>query len=540
MKVKTWLADEIKFTSSVEYADPFEDVDVDVTFTCGRKSLTVPAFWDGGKTWIVRFALPKAGEWQYEAKCSDGKNKGLSKKGEIECVKYDGELEIYKRGFVKTEPDKRYFVYDDGTPFFYLGDTHWNFACEEFDEPGDHAGEIKCDSHFKYLVDRRIEQGFNVYQSEPIGAKYDISAGFNEDAIEGFRDLDRRFKYIADKGLVHANAQLVFPRLLVKFEKYEKAYFKKLARYWAARYCAYPVMWTLGQEVDNDFYYTRGDQRKFQKEDNPFKDIAEGLYENDPYKHPLTAHMEYTCILPGPAGDGTCPSTSAFREVKGHSWYGYQWSKSLASPIDYNFAKDGWLNGQGKTCILYESRYDGLWTKHFGARSQGWLAYLNGLYGYGYGAIDIWYYKSTYDINKETNDGIDKVTPEDKQTPWSISVEYESAIQMGYMRSFFEKLEWWKLIPRFDSPAFFTPEKENYHAIATDERNTIVIYFFNHGAFETGMLRNLELCKYTYQWFNPRTGKYLEKREFYPDIHRMYKVEQKPDKFDWVLLIEKA
>ncbi len=541
MKVKTWLANEIKLTSSKTYENPFEDVDVDVTFKSGRTKLTLPAFWDGGNTWIVRFALPKVGEWQYSSVCTDEKNKGLTVSGTVECVKYDGDLDIYKHGFVKTAPDKRYFIYDDGTPFFYLGDTHWNFSEEEFDEPGDHAGDLKCDSHFKYIVDRRREQGFNVYQSEPIGAKYKIGNGLHEDAIEGFRDLDRRFKYIADKGFVHANAQLMFPRQFVYIERYkDKDYIKRLARYWAARYAAYPVMWTLGQEVDNDFYYTRGDQRVFQKEDNPFKIIAAGLHENDPYSHPLTGHMEFTSILPGPAGDGTCPSTSAFREVEGHDWYGYQWSRGLTSPIDYGFAKDGWLNGQGKVCILYESRYDGLWTKHFGARSEGWLAFLNGLYGYGYGAIDIWLYKSTYDIHRESNDGVDVITPEDKQTPWSVSVEYETAIQMGYMRSFFEKLEWWKLIPRFDSPAFFTSEKENYHAIATDERNTIVMYFCNYNAFETGMLRNLELCTYTYQWFNPRTGEYSAKREFFPDVHRMYKIEQKPDKFDWVLLVQKA
>ena len=33
-----------------------------------------------------------------------------------------------------------------------------------------------------------------------------------------------------------------------------KAYLEKLSRYWVARYSAYPVIWTLGQEVDNDPY----------------------------------------------------------------------------------------------------------------------------------------------------------------------------------------------------------------------------------------------------------------------------------------------
>lgn len=541
MQTTTWIAAELAFDSTKHYENPFEDVLLDVVFTNGTKTLKIPAFWDGGNTFRVRFALPEAGAWQYETVCSDGENAGLQASGEITCVPYEGELEIYRRGFVKTVPGLRYFVYDDGTPFFYLGDTHWNFAAEEFDEPGEHAGTLVCDSHFRYIVDRRRAQGFTVYQSEPIGAKYDLSEGIKESDIEGFRDLDRRFAYIASQGLVHANAELVFPHTLVRFKRYDDdAYLRALGRYWAARYSAYPVLWTLGQEVDNDFYYTRGDQRRFTKENNPFKIIAEGLHANDAYSHPLTAHMEFTAVAGGPGCDGTCPSTSAFREVGGHDWYGYQWSRSLNSPVDCEFARDGWCNGQGKVLILYESRYDCLWTKHTGARTEGWLAYLNGLYGYGYGAIDIWLYKSTYDINNPSSDGLDTITPEDKQIPWSESVEFETAAQMGYMKSFFERLEWQKLIPRFHSPAYFVSEKENYHAIATDERKTIVLYFCNFGKYETGTLYNLDRSDYTAQWFNPRTGEYLDAHTFTPDTHRMYKVEAKPDKNDWVLLIKKC
>lgn len=541
MTVQTWIANEIEFTSSKIYANPFEDVDILVTFSCAEQSLEIPAFWDGKNTWKVRFALPKEGVWEYSATCTDAQNTGLCGKGKITCVKYDGDLDIYKRGFIKTERGARYFMYNDGTPFFYLGDTHWNFAAEEFDEAGEHAGNTVCSSHFKYIVDKRAQQGFTVYQSEPIGAKYNIGDGIDEDDIEGFKDLDRRFKYIADKGFVHANAQIAFPQELIRFARYDdKQYLRRLGKYWAARYSAFPCLWTLGQEVDNDFYYVHGHQKQFTKETNPYKIIAEGLHENDAYKHPMTGHMEYFNVSARAGEDGTCPASSAFRETKGHTWYGYQWNRDLAKPVDYSFGLDGLISGQGKVCILYESKYDHLWTKHFGARSQGWLAFLNGLYGYGYGAIDIWLYKSTYDIDTESNDGIDTITPEDKNKYWSESIEFESAYQMQYMRRFFEKLQWWKLLPRFDSPAYFTADKEKYYSIASDERKTIVLYFCNHQAYDTGCLHGLDNCEYTYQWFNPRSGEYSEKHSFFPDAHRMYHVEQKPDPYDWVLLVQKA
>jgi hypothetical protein len=46
----------------------------------------------------------------------------------------------------------------------------WCAAEMEFDEAGEHAGDLQTNSHFKYIVDKRAEHGFTVYKSEPIGA----------------------------------------------------------------------------------------------------------------------------------------------------------------------------------------------------------------------------------------------------------------------------------------------------------------------------------------------------------------------------------
>lgn len=542
MTVEKWIASEIIFESVKKYNNPFEDVDVDVVFTLGKEKMTVPCFWDGGKVWKARFALPKEGLWKYTVKSTDKDNSGFIDEGVVECVKYSGNLEIYKHGFIKTQPNVRYFTYADGTPFFYLGDTHWSMAKEEFDSPGDRAGDIKCDSHFKYIVDLRVEQGFTVYQSEPNGVKYTLIETLTEEDVEGFKELDKYFKYIAEKGLVHANAQLLFPWDFFHMKRWNNEdYLMRLARYWVARYSCYPCLWTLAQEVDNDFYFSRGDHKRFTKEDNPFKILAKGMYKYDPHKHPLTAHMESYATSPEMTGDreGTCPSTSAFREVEGHTWWAYQWSRNLNAPINYAFGEDNWLNGQGKVAVLYESRYEYLYVKNYGARSQGWLAFLNGLYGYGYGAQDIWLYKCNFAMKNDTADGIDVVTVEDKKIHWSETIKFKTPEQLNYMRQFFEKLEWWKLVPRFNSPAYFVSDNENYHAFASDERKTIVIYFCNIG-YETGRIMNLDKGKYTYQWFNPRTNEYSEKKTFYPDEHRIYHVEQKPEKEDMVLLVEKV
>src|SRR4051794_6341206 len=53
---------EWSYTSSKQYPDPFNDVDLDVVVTLpSGKEEKVPAFWAGGTTWRVRYAAPETG-----------------------------------------------------------------------------------------------------------------------------------------------------------------------------------------------------------------------------------------------------------------------------------------------------------------------------------------------------------------------------------------------------------------------------------------------------------------------------------------------
>ena len=164
-----WIAADIALRASDTIRD-ITEASVTARLVCREsgRTLDMPGFWDGGRSWKIRFAPPECGTWDYTV-TAEGKELGLhGQAGSLLCLPYTGDLEIYRRGFVRTEPGKRYFVYDDGTPFFYLGDTHWNMAAEEFDSAGDRAGSLQTDSHFRYIVDKRAAQGFTVYQSEPI------------------------------------------------------------------------------------------------------------------------------------------------------------------------------------------------------------------------------------------------------------------------------------------------------------------------------------------------------------------------------------
>jgi hypothetical protein len=207
--IEQWRVVEITFTSTNTYEEPYYDVSLDVTFTLsGGPTIKRPAFWDGGNTWRVRFAPTQTGIWNYSTVCSDTSNTGLhNKTGTVECVQYTGQMPIYQKGFIKQSSNSRYFTYNDGTPFFWLADDHTAIAKERWNESNKPGGT----SQFRDTVDKRIQQGFTVYSpyiflGHVSGVKdgnYIDQNGFTQSAtINGYKDMDQRIQYLADKGLV--------------------------------------------------------------------------------------------------------------------------------------------------------------------------------------------------------------------------------------------------------------------------------------------------------------------------------------------------
>lgn len=485
-KAETWTMNEVVLVSSKDYDDPYRDVDVDLVLSGGGKTYTIPCFWDGYNVWRGRFYCPTSGTYTYTTKCTDTSNSGLhNQKSTVKVTAYSGSLDIYKRGFIKAE--NKYFVYNNGTPFFYLGDTHWSLGQEEL-------------SKVKTMASTRAKQGYTVIQSEPIGASFNLVNGVDLADIPGLHIYDSKFAAIADAGLVHANAEFFFPSEMATFidknggysdskigtasngdamydlSSSTKTELKRLSRYWVARYSAFPVMWTLGQEVDNDFYWDRNGHNghdKWSYVNNPYRLVAEYINKYDAYKHPLTAHQENT--------GATKVGNSAFNDVAGHNWFAAQWSPSINGNVSQNVVKEYY--NSSKPVVLYEGRYCHLWTKNFGARMQGWVAYLSGMYGYGWGGQDTWSYKNTYDEGSDSSDGLDKIlSAQKKMAKYEDSYTYTSAIEMGYMRTFFENKvgAWNKLIPSVASGVSFRGDSGAFGVIAaTKEKNKAVLYLYN-------------------------------------------------------------
>ncbi len=532
--IQQWQAVEITLTSSITYTDPFQNVDVTATFAGpGGTTITRPAFWDGGSAWKIRFAPTQTGLWTMTTTATDITNTGLHNITKtVQSDTYTGTLDIYKKGFLKISASGRYFTYADGTPFFYLGDTHWILPHERWatsNAPG-------VASQFKYVVDKRVNQGFTVYQTEPIWQPHgggthsgmdeevvaNLSNGFTSADLAGFANLDRKFKYIADQGLVHANAQVTWAHDPADFSSiYTDAYMARVAKYWAARFGAYPVIWTIAQEIDKNMY------GKYNATTiNKWYSVGQSLSDNDAYSHPLLPHMENTGTV--------VASTSWWKSKSYHDGWAIQWGGDMTG---MGTAKDFWNSSPAKPSVMYESYYDQFWTDSRGALGAGYKSFQYGIYGYGYGAAGVW-----NDIYSKPGD------PDDFGTGYEIPLHYywwydganlQTGNQLTYLKNLYVSHEWWKLIPRFDDSAWGSFSDTSRSLISTDGQDTYVVFFFASGA-STGTLKNMASgFNYDARWFNPRTGVYTTIGSITPSGGQ-WLIPNRPTSEDWVLSVKKG
>jgi hypothetical protein len=173
--IELWQPYEITLSSSETYANPYLDVQVSAQFSGpGGLEMELPGFWDGDAVWRIRFAPPVAGEWTYETSATDSGNAGLHQTGSFTAVAYTGDQAIYRHGFLQPSVNNRYVAYSDGTPFFWLGDTHWMGLSGRESLNG--SNDARFNSQFKGMADIRKEQGYNVYAMSLFGGSWgDVS-----------------------------------------------------------------------------------------------------------------------------------------------------------------------------------------------------------------------------------------------------------------------------------------------------------------------------------------------------------------------------
>jgi hypothetical protein len=303
---------EWTFTSAKDHPDPFNEIELDAVFTDPKgKTLRVPAFWAGGRTWKVRCSSPLPGKHTFRTECSDPSDSGLHRQtGAVDLKPYRGTNPLLKHGPIRVAPDKRRFVHNDGASFFWLGDTWWMSLSKRMSFPED----------FDRLADDRVTKGFTVVQIvaglypdmpafDPRGAN---EAGYPWERTPSpalplqarggshsptpgeylrinpayFDAADRRIARLVEKGL----APCIVGAWGYHLPWMGEAKLKQHWRYLVARWGAYPVFWCVAGEANLPYYLAKGFPYDDRDQVREWTKVARYVRQIDPYRRPMSIH----------------------------------------------------------------------------------------------------------------------------------------------------------------------------------------------------------------------------------------------------------
>ena len=387
---------------------------------------------------------------------------------------------------LRVAQNHRYLEYEDGTPFFYLGDTAWELFHRLSREQAD-----------RYLSNRAAK-GFTVIQAVVLAQL----GGLNDP--NPYRDIplmdkdpsrpnEAYFKhvdYIVDK----AEEVGLFMGMLPtwgshwKSGLFDKSNAKSYGRFLGQRYEHKPIIWILGgdQNIKND------------QEAALIEAMARGLREGDGGTHLITYH---------PRGPGL--SSDYFHQA---DWLDFNMFQSSHAARDHDnalFTEHDYALKPPKPTLDGEPRYetipvgfynsDATDTIRFDAydvRQAAYWSLLAGACGHTYGHNSIW---------QMWQPGRSAVISGDA-VPWYEAIDHPGAFQMGHIRRLFESRPFHKLRP---SPSMLA-DAPNYggakvRAACAIDGSFAFIYSPRGEQFVVDMSA-MRASRVKASWFDPRYG----------------------------------
>jgi len=243
--VAQWGRFEVTLTSTFKYSNPVQDASLSAEFISPQgETNRVFGFWDGGKTWRVRFAPNTVGRWTFTTACSDTANAGLeNQSGAFICTARLNKTPLEWYGPVRVARGQRHFEHANGRPFLWLGDV----ASE-----GARRSSLE---DWQLYTDMRAEQRFTAAhwtvapgQDAKGETAFTTANGFAIN-VSFFQRLDEKVEMLNRAGLLSA----IVP--LQEFGPVESALSDGQAelfvRYVVARWGANHVAWLLAFEGDS-------------------------------------------------------------------------------------------------------------------------------------------------------------------------------------------------------------------------------------------------------------------------------------------------
>ena len=535
---------EWSFRSGKAYADPFNDVEVDVVFSDPHgKEQKVPAFWAGEQAWTVRYSSRTVGRHRYRTVCSDAGNTDLhGQTGTFEVLPYSGSNPLSIHGPIRVARDGLHFEHADGKPFFWLGDTWWMGLCKRLRWPED----------FHLLAEDRIKKGFSVIQivaglypdMPPFDARGENEAGYAWEADYArinpryFDMADLRIQYLIDRGLM--------PCIVACW-----GYFlpmmgpKKMKQHWrniVARWGAYPVVWCLAGEGTMLYYTSKRTDESVASQKRGWTEIGKYVRSIDPYSRLVTIH-------PSATARDTVDDQSVLDFDMLQTGHG-GWA-SILSTVD-KVTTD--LTRSPKMPVLVgEVCYEGIAdsSRQEIVRFMFWVSMLSGAAGHTYGANGIW--------QLNTRDKPYGPSPHGRTwgtTPWETAYQLPGSAQVGLGKQLLTRYEWWRFEahPEWVDPHWSKEEGEPTGGLRRPSADIHTSYTMPYAAgipgevrvvfvmpmWDSPTIKNLESrVSYRAFFFDPRTGNEIPIGPVTAGAGGDWQVPILPTMEAWVIVLDK-
>ncbi|HEX2747058.1 MAG TPA: DUF4038 domain-containing protein [Verrucomicrobiales bacterium] len=268
--------------------NPFRDASLTGAFISpsGRK-ITTGGFYDGGDTWRLRFAPDEEGEWRYTLR---GDRVAISGSGILRCLSPRGA------GIIRIHPRNPYaFAWDNGTPFFPMGDTCYGLFDDSPITPALRAEYLKTRraQRFNFV---RMTIGHSEKQAAANPACWAWGGTPQKPDLDRFnpvffRNFDALMEQMRDAGM---NVELILLNFYRQPFTNTKVWTPERERLWLryvlSRYAAFGnvFLWTIANEYET---HPDGAYRlDFPADVEWAKNTARYIKSCDPFHHPVTVH----------------------------------------------------------------------------------------------------------------------------------------------------------------------------------------------------------------------------------------------------------
>lgn len=257
---------ELTESEIAAHGNPYASVKLAAEFRSpGVRTYLLPAFWDGGNRFVVRFAPTDPGKWLVRFSGNIPRFHGMMTSVEATDADVPGFLEHANVHHWRTSKNLQ--------PHLWMGDTLYSFA-------------TMPEETFRAILSQRREQGFTHIRGYLLGPRPDNRVLVPSAAIPApdeinpshFQQVDRRVRAINDAGMV-LDLILGWDQNHLAEALPSSEHRERYLDYVVARYSAFRLTWQLVQEFEE---YSNG--RALMRE------MGSYLKSRDPYQHPRTTH----------------------------------------------------------------------------------------------------------------------------------------------------------------------------------------------------------------------------------------------------------